>query len=318
MNLAVVVPCFNEAAALPYFLKEMAEVESSLPVDVDYFFVDDGSTDDTLNILKEAATKNSHLQYLSLSRNFGKEAALYAGLSATNHDYIAVMDADLQDPPALLKEMLRLVQEEHYDMVGTKRQDRRGEPWLRSFFSRSFYFLMKKISNTPLEPGVRDYRLMTRQVVEAVLSVSEYNRFSKGIFSWVGFKTIYLPYENHERIAGETSWSFWQLFSYSLEAIVNFSDVPLTLASLVGVVACLAAIISTIVIVVRTLMFGDPTSGWPSLATIILFVGGLQLFSLGIVGKYIGKIFLETKNRPRYLLKETNLKKEHEHEHVSR
>jgi len=219
---------------------------------------------------------------------------------------MTVMDVDLQDPPEMLPEMLRLIQEEGYDCVGTKRVDRKGEPWIRSLFAKIFYKMINKISDTEMVEGVRDYRLMTRQVVDSVLEVTEYNRFSKGIFSWVGYETTYLPYENRERVAGETTWSFWSLFNYSLDAIVNFSDVPLTIASFIGVLSCLAAGISLIVIVIRTLIFGDPTSGWPSLASIVLFVGGLQLFSLGILGKYIGKIFLETKKRPLYVVKETD------------
>lgn len=310
LELGIVVPCYNEEEALPYFFQAMEKVVAKLPVSVNYLFVDDGSKDQTLALLKAESQKNPNCYYVSFSRNFGKEAALYAGLQAVKGDYVAVMDADLQDPPEMLIDMLRLVTQEGYDMVGTRRMDRKGEPVLRSLFSRLFYFLMKKISDTPMSSGVRDYRLMTRQVVEAVLKVQESNRFSKGIFSWVGFKTTYLPYENQERVAGKTSWSFFQLFSYSLEAIVNFSDFPLTLASFIGMLSCLGALISMIVIIVRTLVYGDPTSGWPSLVTIVLFVSGLQLFSLGILGKYIGKIFLETKNRPHYLVRESNVEKE--------
>lgn len=309
LELGIVIPCYNEEEALPHFFAAMAKVEKSLPVKVNYLFVDDGSKDQTLALIKAESQKSPNYSYLSFSRNFGKEAALYAGLQAVKGDYVAVMDADLQDPPEMLLEMLQLVMEKGYDMVGTRRMDRKGEPFFRSLFSRLFYFLMKKISNTPMISGVRDYRLMTRQVVEAVLKVQEYNRFSKGIFSWVGFKTIYLPYENQERVAGKTSWSFFQLFSYSLEAIINFSDFPLTLASFVGLLSCLGALIFMVIIIIRTLVFGDPTSGWPSLVTIILFVSGLQLFSLGILGKYIGKIFLETKNRPHFLVRESNIKK---------
>lgn len=308
MELSIVVPCYNEEEALPYFFKEMAKMEEKIPLDFHYYCVDDGSKDRTLEVLENLSQQNKKIHYLSFSRNFGKEAALYAGLQASKGELVAVMDADLQDPPELLEEMVRLINE-GYDMVGCRREDRKGEPFFRSLFSRFFYFVMNKISQTPLLSGVRDYRLMTRQVVEAILSVEEYNRFSKGIFSWVGFKTCYLPYKNQERVAGKTSWSFFQLFNYSLEAIVNFSDFPLTLASFIGIVSCLISLIFMLVIIIRTLIFGDPTSGWPSLVTIILFVSGLQLFSLGIVGKYIGKIFLETKNRPHYLIKKTNLPK---------
>ncbi|MGX7199844.1 glycosyltransferase family 2 protein [Enterococcus nangangensis] len=310
MELSIVVPCYNEEEALPYFMEALTKIEASLPLTVAYYFVDDGSTDGTLTVLRKLAATNPRCHFQSFSRNFGKEAGLLAGLTQAQGDYVVVMDADLQDPPEMLAEMLRLIQEEHFDVVGTRRMDRKGEPILRSLFSRMFYYLMSKISKTPMLSGVRDYRMMTRQVVDSILSLQEYNRFSKGIFSWVGYRTTYLPYENRERIAGKTSWSFWSLFSYSLEAIVNFSDFPLTIASFTGIISCLLAAIFMIVIVVRTLIFGDPTSGWPSLATIVLFVGGLQLFALGIVGKYIGKIFLETKDRPHYIIKESDEKKE--------
>lgn len=306
-KLSIIVPCFNEEIAIPLFFSATEKVCNELPVEVEYLFINDGSRDRTVDVLRELHQQNvDKVRYLSFSRNFGKEAAIYAGLENALGDYVTVMDVDLQDPPEMLPEMLRLIQEEGYDCVGTKRVDRKGEPWIRSLFAKIFYKMINKISDTEMVEGVRDYRLMTRQVVDSVLEVTEYNRFSKGIFSWVGYETTYLPYENRERVAGETTWSFWSLFNYSLDAIVNFSDVPLTIASFIGVLSCLAAGISLVVIVIRTLIFGDPTSGWPSLASIVLFVGGLQLFSLGILGKYIGKIFLETKKRPLYVVKETD------------
>lgn len=311
-KLSIVVPCYNEAESLPIFFQETQNVVLKMPVSVEYIFVDDGSKDHTYQVMQQLAKKYpEYVTYISFSRNFGKEAAIYAGLSSAKGDYITLMDADLQDPPQLLPEMLRLIQEEGYDCVGTKRVDRTGEPPIRSFFAKTFYKLMNKISDVPLVDGARDFRLMTRPVVDAVLSLKEYNRFAKSIFSWVGFKTIYLPYENQERVAGTTSWSFMNLFHYSLEAIINFSEVPLIIASFLGIISCLLAIIWLIFIVIRTLIFGDPTSGWPSMVSIVLFIGGLQLFSLGVIGKYIGKIFLETKKRPLYIIKEYHEHKTH-------
>ena len=307
-QISIVVPCFNEELALPFFYAALEETRKNLKqADVEYIFIDDGSKDQTLNTLKKfAAQDTKRVHYLSFSRNFGKEAALIAGLQYATGDYIAVMDADLQDPPELLPEMLELLRTKEYDCIGTRRITRNGEPPIRSFFANCFYRLMNRISDTEFVDGARDYRLMTRRMVEAVLSLDEVNRFSKGIFSWVGFETYYLPYENKERVAGKTSWSFWGLFNYSLEAIINFSEFPLTFASFIGLFSFLAAIFFLLFIVVRALIFGDPTAGWPSLVTIMLAVGGLQLFCLGIVGKYLGKTYLETKRRPLYILKETD------------
>lgn len=307
-QISIVVPCFNEELALPFFYAALEETRKNLKqADIEYIFIDDGSKDQTLNTLKKfAAQDTKRVHYLSFSRNFGKEAALIAGLQYATGDYIAVMDADLQDPPELLPEMLELLRTKEYDCVGTRRITRNGEPPIRSFFANCFYRLMNRISDTEFVDGARDYRLMTRRMVEAVLSLDEVNRFSKGIFSWVGFETYYLPYENKERVAGKTSWSFWGLFNYSLEAIINFSEFPLTFASFIGLFSFLAAIFFLLFIVVRALIFGDPTAGWPSLVTIMLAVGGLQLFCLGIVGKYLGKTYLETKRRPLYILKETD------------
>ncbi len=253
-------------------------------------------------------SKKQNVHYLSFSRNFGKEAALYAGLKEANGDYVTVMDADLQDPPELLIEMVRILEQGEYDCVGTRRINRRGEPSIRSWFARKFYQLINRIGEVEMVDGARDFRLMTRQMVDSVLELSEYNRFSKGLFAWVGYNTKYLEYENRERVAGQTSWSFWSLFKYSIDGIVNFSEAPLNLASFVGAFSCFASIIAMILIVVKTLIFKDPTSGWPSLVCIILFIGGIQLLCLGIVGKYISKIFLETKKRPIYIIKERDKK----------
>lgn len=308
MKLSIVVPCYNEQESLPLFYKAVQDVVTKMPIEPEYIFVNDGSSDATLEELKklhQLSPKTVH--YIDFSRNFGKEAAIYAGLQASTGDLVTLMDADLQDPPALLPEMYQLITNDGYDCVGTRRADREGEPALRSFFAKSFYKIINKISQTEMVDGARDFRLMTRQMIDAILEMSEYNRFSKGIFSWVGFKTTYLAYENQERVAGSTSWSFWQLLSYSLEGIINFSNFPLQLSAIGGVISCVIAIIMMISIVIRTLIFGDPTSGWPSMVSIILFLGGIQLFFMGILGQYIGKIYLEVKRRPVYLVRETDL-----------
>lgn len=305
--LSIVVPCFNEEASLPIFFEETEKVKRQLNMPFEYIFVNDGSSDQTLPVLRELYRAHpDSVRYLSFSRNFGKEAALYAGLQAAKGDFVTVMDADLQDPPTLLPEMFAMLEAKpELDCVGTRRADRKGEPKIRSFFSDAFYNIINKIADTEMVNGARDFRLMRRNMVDAVLQLSEYNRFSKGIFSWVGFDTEYIAYENRERVAGETSWSFWKLFQYSIDGIVNFSDTPLNIASFIGALSCFGSLIALIFIVIRTFIFGDPTTGWPSMVSIFLFVGGLQLLCLGIIGKYIGKIFLETKNRPLYFLKET-------------
>lgn len=308
--LSIIVPCYNEEASLPLYFKQTREVVSKLALDHEFIFIDDGSTDDTLQVIRDLANLDSKVRYLSFSRNFGKEAAIFAGLKAATGSYVTLMDADLQDPPELLPQMLQMIQEEGYDCVGTRRSDRHGEPKVRSFFAKIFYHLINRISDTHLVEGARDFRLMTRQMVDAVLELTEYNRFSKGLFSWVGFKTTYIPFENQERVAGKTSWSFWSLFKYSLDGIVNFSEAPLNIASFVGALSCLGSAIALVFIVIRALLYGDPTAGWPSMVSIFLFVGGLQLLCLGIIGKYIGKIFLETKNRPIYIVKETDQKED--------
>lgn len=306
MLLSIIVPCYNEEEAIPLFYQAVEEIKKSLDMPIEYIFVNDGSTDETLKVLRKLHQNDSQqVRYLSFSRNFGKEAGLYAGLKEARGDLVTVMDVDLQDPPELLPEMIQMIRTKDIDCVGTRRKDRKGEPKIRSFFARKFYQIVNKIADTEMVDGARDFRLMTRQMVDAILELSEYNRFSKGIFSWVGFETEYISYENKERVAGETSWSFWSLFNYSIDGIINFSDMPLNIASFVGALSCFGAIIAMIFIIVRALLFGDQTTGWPSLVTIILFTGGLQLMSLGIIGKYIGKIFLETKKRPIYIVKET-------------
>ena len=305
--ISIVVPCHNEEEMVPIFHKEITAVSEQLPDAVfEMIFVNDGSKDATLAELKRVASLDERVHYLSFSRNFGKEAAMVAGLRHATGNYVAVMDADLQDPPALLVEMIALIRTGEYDCIGTKRVDRKGEPPIRSFFARQFYQLINRISDTEIVDGARDFRLMTRQMVDAVLEMTEYNRFSKGIFSWVGFETKYLSYENQERVAGKTTWSFWSLFKYSLDGIVAFSEAPLAIAAFTGFLSFAVAILAALILTVRTLVFGNATSGWTSLIVIILGMGGLQLLCLGILGKYLGKTFMETKRRPLYILKETD------------
>lgn len=306
--ISVIVPCFNEEEAIPLFFAEMEKIKKNISHQFEYIFINDGSKDKTLEVLRDLAKRNDFVRYISFSRNFGKEAALYAGLQAATGDLVTVMDVDLQDPPELLPQMVEMIETSDIDCVGTRRADRKGEPPIRSFFAKKFYQLINRISETEMVDGARDYRLMTRQMVDAILELTEHNRFSKGIFSWVGFKTKYISFENRERAAGETSWSFWKLFNYSIDGIVNFSDAPLNIASFVGAFSCVVALIAMIFIIVRALLFGDPTAGWPSMVTIILFIGGVQLLCIGIIGKYVGKIFLETKKRPVYIVKETEKK----------
>ena len=305
MTISVIVPCFNEEESIPLFHEAMEAVKYQIRDQFEYIFVNDGSTDRTLAVLRELSSRCSDVHYLSFSRNFGKEAALYAGLQEASGDFVTVMDVDLQDPPELLIEMKAMLDmNPELDCVGTRRTTREGEPPIRSFFANLFYKLINKISQVEMVDGARDFRLMRRQMVDAILEVSEYNRFSKGIFAWVGFNTEYLEYKNVERVAGKTSWNFWSLFNYSLEGIVNFSDAPLNIAFLGGILSWILAFILMAVIIIRTLVFGDPTSGWPSLMTVILLIGGFQLLTIGILGKYIGKIFMETKKRPVYVIKE--------------
>ena len=307
--MSLIVPCYNEEEVLPYFYEEFCRVAEKMDnIYVEAIFIDDGSKDNTLPILKKLAQEDERVKYISFSRNFGKEAAIYAGLQHADGDYAAMLDADLQDSPFLLPEMLKGIVEEGYDSVATRRVSRKGEPPVRSFFARCFYRLMKKISTTEIMDGARDFRLMTRQFKDAILEMGEYNRFSKGIFGWVGFKTKWIEYENVERKAGETKWSFWKLFKYSLEGIIGFSTSPLAMVSALGLFVCLIAFLFLIVILVKTLCFGDPVAGWPSMTCIILMLGGIQLLCTGILGMYLSKTYLETKKRPIYICGETNLR----------
>lgn len=306
-RLTVIIPCFNEEEALPIYYQEMSKVMEEMPeLETELLFIDDGSTDRTLRVMKDLHILDTRCKYLSFSRNFGKEAAIYAGLRNATGDYVAVMDVDLQDPPHMLPQMYKILEQEGYDSVATKRSTRTGEPRIRSFLSESFYKFINKISKTEIVNGARDYRLMKRNMVDAVLNMSEYNRFSKGIFEWVGFRTKWLEFENVERSAGATKWSLKKLFFYSMEGITGFSVAPLSLASIMGVVFCLLSFIIIGFIVLRTLIWGDPVSGWPSLVCIVFFVGGIQLLCTGIVGQYLSKTYLETKHRPIYILKESS------------
>lgn len=312
--ISIVAPCYNEEASLPPFYKEINAVFGTMrgqfDVDFELLFIDDGSRDNTLSIVKSCAKTNPCVKYISFSRNFGKESAILAGLKYATGDYVAVMDVDLQDPPYLLAQMYEIIEQGEFDCVGTCRTTRKGEPPVRSFFARCFYRLINKISRADIVDGARDFRLMTRQMTEAVLDMKEYNRFSKGIFGWVGFKTKWLEYENIERIAGETKWSFWKLFLYSIEGIIAFSTVPLSLASFFGMLCLFISLIFIIIIVVKTLIWGDPVAGYPSMMCVIFFLGGLQLFSIGILGQYLSKTYLETKRRPTYIVKEKSFVEE--------
>lgn len=312
-KISIIVPCLNEEEALPVYYEKMSAVMDGMPeVEFELLFVDDGSTDGTLGVMRKLCERDGRCCFLSFSRNFGKEAALYAGLKSAQGDYVATMDVDLQDPPGLLPEMYRILKEESYDSVATKRSDREGEPKIRSFLSESFYKIINRISRTEIVSGARDYRLMRRKMVDAVLTMSEYNRFSKGIFEWVGFRTKWLEFHNVGRCAGETKWSVKKLFSYSIEGITGFSVAPLSLASVIGVVFCLFSFMMIFVIIVRTLVWGDPVSGWPSLVCIIFMVSGIQLFCTGIVGEYLSKTYLETKRRPIFILKDSSKRDENE------
>ena len=306
MKLSLIIPCYNEEASLPAFYSVVCAVLETISYDAELLFIDDGSKDKTLSILKEYAEKDTRVKYLSFSRNFGKEAAMYAGFCNATGDFVAVMDADMQDPPALLPEMLKILESGEYDSVATRRVNRKGEPKIRSFFARAFYKLLGKISDIDLVDGARDFRLMKRKMVDAVVAMGERNRFTKGIFGWIGFKTYWLEYEKVERVAGESKWSFGKLFKYSLDGITNFSDAPLKIASFCGIFFTIVSLIALLVVFIRALCFGDPVAGWPSTVCIILFVGGVQLFCLGVMGQYISKIFLETKKRPQYIVSESN------------
>lgn len=313
-KISIVVPCYNEEESIPLFYEEINKTSKKIKdYDFEFIFVNDGSKDNSALIMKGLAKEDKRVKFIDFSRNFGKEAAMYAGLELSSGDFITTMDVDLQDPPSLLPEMIKGITEEGYDCVATKSTSRNGYSFLRKTFTRWFYKIIAKISKTEMVAGARDYRLMTRQMVDAIINMKEYNRYSKGLFSFVGFKTKWIEFENQERVAGTTKWNFWKLFSYAIDGIVGFSTAPLIVSSIIGVLFCLISFILIIFIIVKTLIFGDPTSGWPSLACIIFFVSGVQLFCIGIIGQYLSKVYLEVKNRPIYIIKDTNIKdKKHE------
>ncbi len=302
-----IVPCFNEEKVIPIYYDEMQKVmKQEENIEFEIIFVDDGSKDGTLEIMRKLSEQDPKVHYISFSRNFGKEAALYAGLERAKGDYVITMDVDLQDPPYLIPKMIRCIEEENYDSVATRRVTREGEPVIRSFFARQFYKLINKISDSNIVDGARDFRMMKRKMVDAILTMPEYNRFTKGIFGWVGFETKWLEYKNVERAAGETKWSFWKLFRYACEGIMVFSTAPLMAVSLMGVFVCIFAFLFLIFVIVRAAVFGDPVAGWPSLVCIISFLSGIQLLGMGVVGMYLSKTYLETKHRPIYIEKESH------------
>ncbi len=308
--LSIIVPCFNEEESLPLFYYEISkEIEKfyEINVELEILFIDDGSKDRTLEVIKKIKSVERRVKYISFSRNFGKEAAIYAGLEQSSGDYVTIMDADLQDPPSLLMDMYKAVTEEGYDTAATRRTTRVGEPKIRSFFARKFYKIINKISETELVDGARDFRIMTRQVVQAILNMKEYNRFTKGINEWIGFKTKWFEFENIERSAGNTKWSFWKLVLYSIDGITAFSTKPLALSAMLGLLFCMISFIFICVIIIKTLVYGDPVSGWPSLAVMVLFIGGIQLFCIGILGQYLSRTYMETKRRPIYIVREADM-----------
>lgn len=307
MLLSLIIPCYNEEQALPLFYEETSRVLAEMDCECEMLFVNDGSRDGTLGVIKALAERDERVRYLSFSRNFGKEAAMFAGFCNAHGEVVTVMDADLQDPPSLLPEMLALLESGEYDSVATRRVSRAGEPPIRSWFARRFYKLINRISDADVVDGARDFRMMKREMVDAILAMNESNRFSKGIFGWVGFRTYWLPYENVERVAGETKWSFWKLFKYAIDGIVNFSQMPLSISSWFGMGMTAVSFLMLLFIILRKLIFGDPVAGWASTACIIIFVGGIQLFCLGIMGQYVAKIYMESKHRPHYIVAETNL-----------
>ena len=305
--ISIIVPCFNEEKSLRLFHEAVKKTEESMPdCRFELLLVNDGSKDKTLEVMRELAAEDSTVKYFSFSRNFGKEAAMYAGFCHVQGDYAAVMDADLQDPPDLLPEMYRLIKSGEYDSVAARRVNREGEPPIRSWFARRFYGLINRISDADIVDGARDFRLMKREMVDAILAMSETKRFSKGIFGWIGFRTYWMPYKNVERVAGETKWNFWSLFNYAIDGIVNFSHVPLDIASWIGLLMTFVSFLAILFIVVRRLLFGDPVAGWASTVCIITFIGGIQLLCLGIIGKYLATVYLEVKNRPHYIISESN------------
>ena len=307
MKLSLIVPCFNEQEALPIFYKETISVLQNMNTEYEILFINDGSKDNTLSVLKEFAEKDNNVRYISFSRNFGKEAAMYAGFCNVTGDYVAIMDADMQDPPTLLPQMISILENDDYDSVATRRADRKGEPPIRSWFAKKFYKIINRISDADIVDGARDFRLMKRSMVQAIISMREYNRFSKGIFGWIGFRTYWLSYENVERVAGQTKWNFWKLFKYAIEGIINFSQAPLTIASWFGITMTGFSFLALIVIILRKLIFGDPVTGWASTICVIILIGCMQLFCLGIIGQYIAKMYLETKHRPHYIVADSNI-----------
>lgn len=307
-KISIVVPCYNEEKTIPIFYEEVSKLSKKMrQVQFEFIFINDGSIDNTLDELKKLSKKDNRVKYISFSRNFGKEAGIYAGLEFATGDYITLMDADLQDPPELLPEMYEAIIKDGYDSVGTRRVTRKGEPPIRSFFARCFYKLINRMSKTEMVDGARDYRLMTRQMVDAILSMKEYNRYSKGLFSFVGFNTKWIEYENRQRVAGETKWSFWKLMLYAFDGIIAFSTVPLSIATFIGILFCIVSFVAIMIIIIKTICFGDPVGGWPSMVCILFFVSGIQLFCIGIIGAYLSKTYLETKKRPIYIIKEDNL-----------
>lgn len=308
-TITLIVPCYNEEEVLPIFYDETTKIMGGLAYEYELLLINDGSKDGTLAVMKELAQRDPRVKYLSFSRNFGKEAAMYAGFCNADGDYVAVMDADMQDPPELLPPMLEILEAGEYDCVATRREDRAGEPPVRSWFARCFYRLMNRISDADIMDGARDFRVMKREMADAIVSMSEYNRFSKGIFGWVGFKTYWLSFENRERAAGQTKWSFWGLVKYAVDGIINFSQTPLSIASWFGMFMTAFAFVMLLFVVIRKLIFGDPVAGWASLVSIIIFIGGLQLFFLGVIGQYIAKIYMEAKHRPHFIANESNLEK---------
>lgn len=304
--LSIIVPCYNEEKSLPIFYRKATSIVQELYQDYEFIFVNDGSKDNTLPIMQDLSVQDTHVIYLSFSRNFGKEAAMYAGFCSAKGDYIAVMDADLQDPPELLPKMLEILEKGEYDSVASRRVDRKGEPPIRSWFARKFYQLINRISDADIVDGARDFRLMKKEMVDAIISMGEYNRFSKGIFGWVGFRTCWMTYENVERIAGETKWNFWNLFKYAVDGITSFSQAPLNIASWFGILMTFCSFMVMLFIIIRKLIFGDPVAGWASMMCVISFIGGVQLFCLGIIGQYIAKIYMEVKGRPHYIISESN------------
>lgn len=304
--ISIIVPCYNEQEALTVFYNELTETLNAMDCAYELILINDGSDDGTLDIMRRLADQDNNIIFISFARNFGKEAAMYAGFCNASGDYVAVMDADMQDPPSLLPQMMQILTVNNYDSVAARRADRKGEPLIRSWFAKKFYQIINKISDAEIVDGARDFRLMKKEMADAIISMGEYNRFSKGIFGWIGFNTYWLAYDNVERVAGKTKWNFWKLFKYALDGIINFSHIPLDIASWSGIGMTLASVVILVLIIIRRLIFGDPVAGWASTICIIIFIGGVQLFCLGVMGQYIAKTYMETKHRPHYIISETN------------